>query len=192
MKSEPITGTTHNPTVFVASACELHVRFHCSSAHCPWSMATYFIGQQIFFFLLGFIHACNWLASAHQSATLFAPSSRLAPVSEVVPKTFSPFFWAVGSVSAESIDLLSWASLFLSLLLMLGICQNAILLLLLYLAQVFLLSMYPSIPVLIADTGASMVRNYGWEWQIAETTLLAVFVAPWFSWKAKRNPSVCI
>jgi hypothetical protein len=35
-----------------------------------------------------------------------------------------------------------------------------------------------------------MVRNYGWEWQIAETTLLAAFVAPWFAWKARQAPSV--
>jgi hypothetical protein len=106
------------------------------------SAGSYYIGQQIFLTLLGFIHTCNWLASAHQAAILFAPSSTLDPISPQMPTAFSPWFWWFGSVSDRSIDLLSWFSLFLAILLMLGVCQNALLLLLLYLAQVSLLSMH--------------------------------------------------
>eukprot|EP01126_Amoeba_proteus_P029600 TRINITY_DN2920_c0_g1_i31.p1 TRINITY_DN2920_c0_g1~~TRINITY_DN2920_c0_g1_i31.p1 ORF type:complete len:428 (-),score=51.56 TRINITY_DN2920_c0_g1_i31:186-1469(-) len=35
-----------------------------------------------------------------------------------------------------------------------------------------------------------MVQCYGWEWQIAETTMLAVFVAPWFQFQAVGEPPI--
>lgn len=36
------------------------------------------------------------------------------------------------------------------------------------------------------------VSNYGWEWQIAETTLLALFVAPWSSLHLRVPPTLAV
>jgi hypothetical protein len=103
-------------------------------------MATYVICQQIFFFLLSFVHVGIWLTSLNQSSILFGPGSLITPVSSKSPTKFSPWFWLAGGISKYSIDLLSYCSLCLSLIFMSGLCQNAFILFLLYLAQVSLLS----------------------------------------------------
>ncbi len=132
--------------------------------------------------LLGFVFLGTFLTSALQTRSLFGPHglSPASPSNRPVP-AFHVLQWLGIAYSELALELLSWLGVFLALLLLLDAFAHFTLPLALWCIQLSLVNL-----------GSHYVMGYGWEWQILEVTLLAVFLSPLLPWRstlsARREP----